>query len=1552
MKRAALLLFILSFKTIAAPGDSLITISEIMFYPQSGENEFIELFNLSYADTIDLTGYKFKYYTSAADPITDCGFGLKLPPRCYAVVFEGDYDILTGIYKNIVPPEALILKISDNAFGATGMANTSDRPVYLLNPSGDTVEAVTYAASGQQTGFSDEKILLSKDNSSANWGNTIIYNGTPGKRNSIAPFEYDVSLERFSMLPALIFEGNLITIHAAVKNLGLNEIAGINVKIYLDADKDSVGTPDEIIYENSISSLAAGEEFVATIYIDSLDAGLYVFIAETNAPLDENPENDKRYCSLRVHKIQFKYNDVAINEIMYAPLSGEPEWVEIFNNSDSVINLKKWRFADNSTSVAISAQDIFIAPEEYAILAKDTTIKNFFSVKSKIVIVNLPALNNTGDACVIKDSLGVLIDSLYYLPSWGGSSGGRSLERVFSRQSGVEPENWGTSINANRGTPGSLNSITPKDDDVAVTYFSGAAAYGIVGENFTLVCRIKNLGIKTQNNLELKLYCDADCNMIGEAGEELETQIVSALFPNEEMEFIFNYFGINVGANCFIAKLILNGDQAPDNNEKYLSVNGAAVNELFGDIVINEIMYYPNSPEPEWVEIYNRSGKTINLNGYRIADNSSSARVVFSRTELNPGEYFVIAKDGAIFNKYAIPSKYIISSFPALNNDVDKVILRDSLARAIDSLEYRSSWGGTGGRSLERVDFDASSVDQNNWKSSKAFLGATPGYINSVSIKDYDLQLMRITFAPQNPMLGGNAEIFAVIKNIGKNESSFSLYLYEDLNGDDLPDALIETVSQLSLFPGDSMAHKFNYEITALTGARTFIAAIDWALDQDTLNNKVIGRIAVGVPEGAVLINEVMYYPANGEPEWIEFYNAVGDSINIKNWKVKDILTTPVTATITAGDFYIAPRSYFIVSSDSLIWSFHSSIPSKIIYKKLPVLNNDYDGVILIDDAGRTIDSLRYSKNWGGKIGHSLERKLFEKNTNDSTNWAPSADIEQSTPGRENSIKPKLNDCALISIGFVPQYPVVNEEFMVSAHIKNIGLNDAANIELNFYFNGELKTGMNGISLIAGEEKQITAEERFRFEASVLNVKVELIFQDDENPANNAAETTLNFSRPEKSIVINEIMYNPSDGAPEWFELFNASSDEINLKNWTISDVISPAQKTISVDDLFLQPERYLTLAADTNIFSFFNCERKEVLIVKIGALGNAGDGVVVKDLNGKTIDSVFYFPNWGGEKGYSLERIAVEKNSLDSSNWKSSLAGGGATPGKENSVKKLVQYQKNSLVINEVMFDPAAGNNEFVEFYNLSGDTVNIGGWTIEDESRNVYRLGKTFQYLPPAKYFLFAADSSILLNYNVNREGALITVNNSASLGLNNSGELILLKDGLGNTVDSVFYSAKWHNGKILNLKNKSLEKINPRFPSNDFKNWSTCVEILGATPGSCNSVYTEKLSTDSKIDVRPNPFSPDNDGFEDFTIISYNLTQYISQIRIKIFDSRGRFVRSLVNNQASGSNGAIIFDGKDEDGNPLKIGIYIIYIEALNDLNGVVEVLKTPVVVARKL
>ena len=170
--------------SVFAQQDTLLTLTEVMFNTLSGANsEFVEIFNLSDAESIDLQNFKIQYQTSNADLIIATDEGTILQPKQYAIIFEGDYDIAAGIYNGLVPEEALVLKITDNTFGG-GMSNSEDRTVRILNAADDTLDAYTYS-SNNSSSISDEKIFLSKDNTPANWSNSIIVNGTPGYRNSV-----------------------------------------------------------------------------------------------------------------------------------------------------------------------------------------------------------------------------------------------------------------------------------------------------------------------------------------------------------------------------------------------------------------------------------------------------------------------------------------------------------------------------------------------------------------------------------------------------------------------------------------------------------------------------------------------------------------------------------------------------------------------------------------------------------------------------------------------------------------------------------------------------------------------------------------------------------------------------------------------------------------------------------------------------------------------------------------------------------------------------------------------------------------------------------------------------------------------------------------------------------------------------------------------------------------------------------------------------------------------------------------------------------------------
>jgi hypothetical protein len=1556
MKIKIFLTVILLSKLIFSQADSSLIISEIMFNPNGSNTEFIEIYNISETDTIDLNNYKFKYYTSTADVIMSAGFGTSLPPKSFAVVLEGDYDFVSGIYNSLIPNSALILKISDNSFGASGMANTTDRPLALLRPNNDTLEIKIYT-SNNSTGFSDEKRVMNKDTTVSNWGNSSTNNGTPGYKNSITPLVNDISVSTFSLAQTNILLGNSFNLRAMVKNLGTNSAQNVLLKLYYDENSDNIPTPNEIIHQENINSIFSGDSIDIQYQYNPTQVGNYRFIAVAEYTSDENLNNNSKSVIGSVQTPSAEFNAIVINEIMYAPTTGEPEWVEIFNRSANPINLKNWKIKDNSTSQAtISTTDLFLQPDSFLVISNNISITNFYNIPSRIVVTSFPALNNTDDAVVIKDSSGFIIDSLYYFSSWGGSSG-RSLERVFTDSISLSQSNWKTSSGLIKATPGRKNSVTPKNFDLSITSFKTDKKYVIGDESIELKAWIKNPGIDNSAVYSVKFYNDVNNDSIPTASELFTEMSGITLIPNDSVSYLVNVSNFTDGINRFIVRVDATIDEDSSNNTAFTSVQKVIVNEVRSDIIINEIMYAPTTGEPEWIEIYNNSSKIINLKNYRFADAVDTVTINTVNLLLQPNEYLVITKDSSVAQFYNISSKIVKATLPTLNNDFDKVILMDSLNRVIDSLRYVSNWGGnSGGRSLERISFENSSTDSLNWKTSIGVVKATPGKINSVTQKDYDLAIISAYTSPAFPIFGDNLYLYTKVKNTGKNNLAFSLSLFEDTDFDSTADINLYTSSTINISAGDSLSLLLDYQITNLQSTRQFIISVSATQDDDTTNNKLVYSIRPGYPQGSIIVNEIMYTPAGGEPEWIEIKNVSDKNILIKDWAVSDILTTPLKVFIR-DSIIISPDEVIVIARDSTITNYHRIIPSRLIKISLPNLNNDADGIVIYDGRGAVIDSILYSSTWGGLNGYSLERISVEASTIIPTNWGTSIDIEQSTPGRVNSISQKQIDLTFSGLQFNPPFPKLDDNVTVVAKVRNTGIVSANSFSVIFRYQTDSLnaplilldsvaiSGLNSFDSIEVTSRNVIQQLNYK-----TIITTEIFSNEDEDIYNNIIQKNIEPGFEQKSLLITEIMYDPKNNEPEWVELYNPTIDTVNLKNWFISDLLTtPTKVFLTTNDYLLTPHEHVVVARDTNFTSFYPGQNIPLIKAVFGSLSNTTDGIYIYDFRNAIIDSVIYKSAWGGRNGFSLERIDYNRFSNDSSNWATSLKR--ATPGSINSVETVPSYSRNQLLINEIMYEPDIDNNEFVEIFNNSNDSINIGGWRIEDEKKNFYRLSDTSIVIPPKNYFVLMADSLVLNKYSNLKSYPHKSITNVSNLGLVNTGELVLLKDIRGNIIDSVFYSDKWHNRQISNTRNRSIERINPDIASNNSSNWSSSVSGNGATPGIVNSIFADNTSRNKALTVEPNPFSPDNDGFEDFTIINYNLTQAVAQVRVKIFDSKGRQVRTLANNIPSSNQGSIIFDGRDDGGNALRVGIYIVFLEAVGNDNNTIETLKTVVVVARK-
>lgn len=1544
-------LFILYSSKITAQATSPVTLSEIMFYQSETNGEWVEIYNTSTTETVDLTNFKFKYATSGNDNFVAFLGGMLLGPGKFAVIIESDYDWNNGLLKNLIPPNTIVIKISDTAFGTSGMNNTSSNTVYLLNAANQTIDTYTYSANNA-VGITDEKINITKDNAAANWANSTLLNGTPGKKNSVSPTDYDLMIRYEKLLPTIPTAQDSMFITFVVKNLGRVEANNFLVELFYDVNADSTGQQQENIYTANYTKLAVGDSIIITKSYFPNTAGDYSFIGLVTYTPDEKPANNKAVKKITVADKLTTYNEIVINEIMYAPSGDEPEWVELFNSSNRTINLRNWRIGDNSATVVISSSDYPLLPKEYLVISKESTISTIHNITAKLLIRSLPSLNNSGDDVLVRDLYSRTIDSTKYNPSWGGSSGGRSLERKSVSSSSLDAGNWGTSVSKNKSTPGKVNSISQKDYDLSILLVSGNKSYVEPGSSLTLNVTIKNLGRLRAENFEIRIYRDANFDSIGDDAELIPQNLpLQSLDPDQLVLLSLTTQNVLLGANQFIVQVNFVNDEFTDNNVSLFNINGVQLNEVRGDLVINEIMYAPTSPEPEWIELFNKSSKTINLRKYQVADDASKVTITTKDFIIQPEEYVVVARDTNIYSFYNNLSKVIIAPIPSLSNSGDRVAISDSLNRIIDSLYYRSTWGGSSGKSLERIAAEKSSTDSTNWKTTTLVRG-TPGKINSISKKNYDVVLVAKNISPPNPLIGQEVKIGIEAWNPGKNKALFTCKLYEILNNGNKLLLKEENVELPNIEDAGFYLSQMEYRIESLTSKRTFEYYADYPLDEDTTNNRKSFTVRPGYPKNSVVVNEIMYNPTNGEPEWIELFNNSNYNIDLEEWSVTDILTTPVKTKLQPKGLTFPPGTFLVISKDAVINNFHRSIPSQMLINTFANLNNDADGVVIKDANDGTIDSVRYDKSWGGENGKSLERVNLTGSSNDRLNWGSSKDIELSTPGRINSLAPKDYDLTITGISIVPLYASFDEDINIAAKVFNNGTKSADQFTVQFYF----LTGNDTSYFSQGSGSNLSSKDSVLVLSAlkiILNnprrVYCKVIFDKDLDNLNNFYVADVNSGYKRNSLLVSEIMYNPLDGEPEWIEIVNNSNSQINLKDWKVADLVpSVAKVTISNVNRILQPGEFAVLTPDTNKFMFI--PPKNFLQVKFGSLGNTNDGVALFDFRGAVIDSFMYNSKWGGAKGFSLERISLNAATTDSANWSTSLNRYGATPGFQNSISTVPKYKKGDLVINEIMYEPATGNSEFIELYNASNDSLQIGGMNLIYGSNKKIPIAKVWYKIPPRTFLIYSSDSTIFNNYNyLKMQGNYLLFN--SSLSLSNDGSMLVIKDARNTTLDSVYYSPKWHNKNLLTTKNRSIERLNPLLGSNDNTNWSSSVASDGASPGKSNSIFTETVVTESKAVITPNPFSPDNDGFEDFATINFNLAQKLAQVRIKVFDSQGRLVRTVAHNRPSGPSSSVIFDGLDDGGRALRIGIYILLIEIVTD-SGQSDLIKLPVVIARKL
>jgi hypothetical protein len=157
-------------------------------------------------------------------------------------------------------------------------------------------------------------------------------------------------------------------------------------------------------------------------------------------------------------------------------------------------------------------------------------------------------------------------------------------------------------------------------------------------------------------------------------------------------------------------------------------------------------------------------------------------------------------------------------------------------------------------------------------------------------------------------------------------------------------------------------------------------------------------------------------------------------------------------------------------------------------------------------------------------------------------------------------------------------------------------------------------------------------------------------------------------------------------------------------------------------------------------------------------------------------------------------------------------------------------------IILNEVMADPSPAVGlplaEYVEIRNMGSNAVSLQGYILGDKVTE--GILDTAEILPGSVILLTSAE------YIADLEPYGLVVGVSPWPALNNSGDVLFLKNDQGIMQDSVSYDLSWYRSAKKARGGWTLERIDPTQICNDKQNWTASISDAGGTPGGVNSVY----------------------------------------------------------------------------------------------------------------
>lgn len=405
--------------------------------------EYVEIYNASAGKIFNLSGYR----------ITDGpSNGL----------ITGGW-ILPGEYKVLTATANIPLFTNTTALGVTSFPslNNAGDTVMLKNPSDIPLDLVVYTDAWykdpikQDGGFSLE--LINPNDPCSDENNWTASNdasgGTPGLVNSVYDLTPDTQAPSISLMVASA--PNYLQIWF---DEGMDSSSLVNALYQF-----SPALTPNMIYANGTFTNTVILQFVENL----APSQIYTLTLQNAADCWINSQTLVGQFALTETPLA---GEIIVNEILQNPYNGGQDWIELYNNSNKIFNLKNLQLAnfDNDTIANFKTVNgnFMLKPGAFAVLGKDSSFvkQNYpFHGVGTFVYAELPSYNNDSGSVYVFNENQILLDLVEYSNEWQfpllDDVDGVSLERLDPNGLSSDGMNWHSAAEAVKfGTPGLKNS--------------------------------------------------------------------------------------------------------------------------------------------------------------------------------------------------------------------------------------------------------------------------------------------------------------------------------------------------------------------------------------------------------------------------------------------------------------------------------------------------------------------------------------------------------------------------------------------------------------------------------------------------------------------------------------------------------------------------------------------------------------------------------------------------------------------------------------------------------------------------------------------------------------------------------------------------------------------------------------------------------------------------------------------------------------------------------------------------------------------------------------